>query len=98
MDVKENVQQVEVLHRRKGALSLLNPMFLLQKQSQSNSLNARMQQSMSELRCWYRSFHECHTMNLSFRSELCQPKPFGAAHRTNESRRTAFAGGGTYSP
>lgn len=48
MNGKENVQQVEVLHGRKGALSLLNPMFLLQKQSQSNSLNARMQQSMSE--------------------------------------------------
>ena len=42
MDVKENVQQVEVLHRHKGTLSLLNLMFLLQKQSQSNSLNARM--------------------------------------------------------
>ena len=42
MNVKENVQQVEVLHRRKGALSLLNPMFLLQKHSQSNSLNARV--------------------------------------------------------
>ena len=48
-NVKENVQQVEVLHGRKGALSLLNPMFLLQKQSQSNSLNARVQQSTSEL-------------------------------------------------
>ena len=33
---------VELLHGRKGALSLLNPMFLLQKQSQSNSLNARI--------------------------------------------------------
>ena len=49
MNEKENVQQVEVLHGRKGALSLLNPMFLLQKQSQSNSLNATEWRSMSEL-------------------------------------------------
>ena len=37
-------------------------------------------------------------MDLSFRHELCQPKRFSTAHRTNESRYGILASGGVYSP